>query len=82
MKFEVIEWAWGLLLITFSMSFPIILRRKMGQNVLEVLYDSLLDFGIIIDVKFLKWEGQWLKLMHKFAILTILVIHLSSLTNI
>ena len=54
MKFEVIEWAWSLLLTTFSMSFPIILRRTMGQNILEVSYDSLLDFGIIIDINFLK----------------------------
>ena len=30
----------------------------MDQNILEVSYDSLLDFGIIIDINFLKWEGQ------------------------
>jgi len=30
----------------------------MGQNVLEVLYNGLLGFGIMIDIDFLKWEGQ------------------------
>jgi len=32
------------------MSFPIVLRKTMGQNVLEILYNSLLGFGIIINV--------------------------------
>ena len=38
------------------MSFPIILRRMMSQNVLGVLYNGLLGFGIMINIDFLKWE--------------------------
>jgi len=30
----------------------------MGQNALEVLYDTLLGFGMITDMDFLKWLGQ------------------------
>ena len=61
------------------MSFPIVLRKKMGQNVLEIPYNSLLGFGIIINVNFLKWKGQ---LIHKFVILTILTIYLALPTNV
>jgi len=36
------------------MSFPIVLRRTIGQNVLKVLYKGLLGFEIMIDINFLK----------------------------
>jgi len=40
------------------MSFPSILKRIIGQNVLGELYASLLYLKIIINVNFLKYEGQ------------------------
>jgi len=43
-KFEVIEYAWSLPLMTFSISFPIVLRRTIGRNVSDILYNSLLGF--------------------------------------
>ena len=58
MKFEVIEWTCSLLLITLSINLPNILRRIIGQKILGVLYKDLLDFGIIIDIDFLKCDGQ------------------------
>ena len=42
--------------MTFLISFPSILRKTIGWNVLGLLYDGLLDFGMIIDIKFLKCE--------------------------
>ena len=53
MKF-VTEWTYSLLFIAFLISFPIVLRRIMGQNVLEISYNGLLGFGIIIDIDILK----------------------------
>jgi len=38
------------------MSFPSVFRRMMGQNVLGVLYDGLLGFGMIIVIDFLKCD--------------------------
>ena len=58
MKLEVIEWTCSLLLITLSINLPDILRRIIGQKILGVLYKDLLDFGIIIDIDFLKCDGQ------------------------
>ena len=58
MKLEVIEWTCSLLLITLSINLPNILRRIIGQKILGVLYKDLLDFGIIIDIDFLKCDGQ------------------------
>ena len=34
------------------------LRRTISWNILEVLYDGLLGFEIIIDIEFLKSDGQ------------------------
>ena len=48
------EWTWSLPLIAFLISFSNIFRRIMGWNVLEVSYNDLLGFGIIIDIDFLK----------------------------
>jgi len=38
----------------FSMSFPVILRRTIGQNDFVESYEALLDFGIMTKVDFLK----------------------------
>ena len=51
----------------------------MGQKTLELLYDSLLGFGMIINMDFLKCNSQWLRLIYVFAILTILVMYLGLL---
>jgi len=56
MKFEAIEWTCSLLFITFLISFPSILRRKMRQKTLGMLYKDLLDFGIMISDDFLKCD--------------------------
>ena len=53
MKF-VTEWTYSLLFIAFLINFHIVLRRITGQNVLEILYNGLLDFGIIINIDILK----------------------------
>jgi len=38
----------------FSMSFPVVLKRTMGQNDFLESYKALLGFGIITEVDFLK----------------------------
>jgi len=43
--------------MTFSMSFPIVLRRTMGLKDSGKSYDSLLDLGITMNIEVLKWEG-------------------------
>jgi len=53
------------------------LRRTMGLKALGELYDFLLGFGIIMDVKILKCEGYNSK--HASAILIILFKHIVSL---
>ena len=40
--------------MTFSMSFPKVLRRMMGLNDFGESYDSLLDFGMTIVTEVLK----------------------------
>ena len=64
--------------MTFSMSFPNILRRMIGQNILGLLYNVLLGFRMIIDIDFLKCKGQYPRLMCEFAMLTM---YLLSPTN-
>jgi len=59
-KFEATEWTFNLLLITFLINLPNVLRRTMGQNIFELLYKDLLGFGIMIDIDFLKWDVQQL----------------------
>jgi len=44
-KLDTIEWIWSLSLITFSISFPSVLRRIMGQSVFRELYASLFGLG-------------------------------------
>ena len=75
-----IKWNWSLLPITFLISFPIVLRRIIGLKDLEELYNSLLDFGMIIDVNTLKWDGQWPNSKHTSAMLITLFRHDLSLT--
>ena len=58
MKFFEIKWNWSWLLMTFLISFPIILSRMMGQKDLEESYNSLLGLDMTMDVEVLKWEGQ------------------------
>jgi len=43
--------------MTFSMSFSIVLRRIIGLKNLGESYDSLLSFGMMINMNTLKWEG-------------------------
>jgi len=54
MKSEEMAWTWSLLLITFSISLPSVLRRKIEQNAFEELYKDLFSFGITMDMDFLK----------------------------
>ena len=52
-------------------------KIKVKLSLLSLtLTDSLLDFGIMINIDFLKWENQQLRLIYKFIILTILAIYL------
>jgi len=59
------------------MSFPIVFKRKIGQNILG---ESLLDLGIMIEDNILKYGSQYPKLIHVLAMLTRLFRHTSSLT--
>jgi len=52
------RWNWSLWLITFSMSLPMVLRSTIGLKALVVSYDTLLGFGIMIDIDSLKCSGQ------------------------
>jgi len=56
MKLFEIEWNCNCSPMTFSMSFPKVLRRTMGLKVLGELYDSLLGLGKMMDVEILKCE--------------------------
>jgi len=44
--------------MTFSINLPSIFNSIMGRKNLRKLYDNLFSFGMIIDIKVLKWEGQ------------------------
>lgn len=54
MKLFEIDWNWSLLPMTFSMSLPKVLRRIISQKDLRESYNSLLGFGLIIDMDILK----------------------------
>jgi len=56
MKLFEIEWNCNCSPMTFSMSFPKVLRRTMGLKVLGELYDSLLGLGKMMDIEILKCE--------------------------
>ena len=70
----------NLLSITFLISFPKVLRSIIGLKDLGKSYDSLLGFGIIMDMDILKWDSQWPNLKHSLAILIIFFRHESFLT--
>ena len=44
--------------MTFSTSFPMVLRKMIGLKDLGESYNFLLGLGIIMNVEFLNWEGQ------------------------
>ena len=81
MKLLEIKWNWSHSPMTFSISFSKVFRRIMEQNILGESYDTLLSLWMIIENDFLKWDGQWLVLMHVFAILMILSRHLLFFTT-
>ena len=55
---------------------------SIGLNTLGELYNSLLDFGMMMDIKVLKCESQYPNSKHTLAILTIFLKHTESLTMI
>jgi len=57
MKLFEIKWNCNLSPMTFSISFPNVLRRTIGLKVFGELYDSLLDLGMMMDVDTLKYKG-------------------------
>ena len=65
--------------MTFSMSLPTVLRRIIGLNNLEELYDFLFGLGITTVVDILKCDGQYPKLIQALAIWMIVLRHLLSL---
>ena len=44
--------------MTFLISFPSMFRRAMDLKAFGKSYDSLLGFGMMIDVEILKYEDQ------------------------
>ena len=69
-KLLVVMWNCSLLLTTFSISLPIVLRRTMGQKKLGVLCEVLFGLGITTELDNLKWEGQCSNVMQALAIYT------------
>jgi len=62
--------------MTFSISFPSMLRRTIKQKFFEESYASL--FGLeIIDVDLIKYKGQYLWLIYILVILMKFKIYLS-----
>ena len=61
------------------MSFPKVFKRTIGLNDLEVLYNILLGFGIIMVVNILKWVGQYQISRQAFVMLTMFFTHNLSL---
>jgi len=68
MKSLVVMWNWILFPMTFLISSPSVFSRTMGLKDLGESYDNLFGLGIIIVVNFLKWFGQYPKLIQVFAI--------------
>ena len=58
------------------------LSKTMGLNALGELSNSLLGFGMMIDVEVLKCESQYSNSKHTSAILMIFLKHIESLTMI
>ena len=63
-----IVWNWRYSPIIFSKSFPIVLRRMIGQYDLEKLNIVLLGLGITTVVEVLKWDSQYPNSIQALAI--------------
>ena len=58
MKFDVIDWFCNLSLMTFSISFPRVFNRIIGQNIFRKLYIALFGCEMIIKDDILKYDSQ------------------------
>jgi len=76
MKLFAATWNWSLSPMTFLISLPNILRSMIGWNDLGWSYDYLLGLGMTTVDNFLKWLGQYPRLMQAFTMLMILLRHL------
>jgi len=54
--------------MNFSMSFPEVFSKTIGQKDLGELYEFLLSLGMIIVLVDLKCDGQYSRFMHALAI--------------
>ena len=61
------------------MSLFRVLRRIMGRKAFGWSYEDLLGLGMMIVEEILKYSGQYPRLMHESAMLTMLVRHESFL---
>ena len=68
--------------MAFHISFPSMLRKMIEQKVLNKLYAGLFGLGIMINIDFLKYKGQNLRLIQVLAMLMKLVIYLLSVIKI
>jgi len=80
MKLLDMTWNWSLSPITFSISFPSVLRSTIGLKDLGESYTTLLGFGITTVVKFLKWLGQYSISIQALAMVIMSSRHVLSLT--
>ena len=74
-------WNWSLSPITFSISFPSVLRSTIGLKDLGESYAALLSFEIKIVIKFLKWLGQYPISIQALAIAMMFPRYVLSLTT-
>ena len=79
MKSFTATWNWSFSPMTFLISLPNILRSIIGWKDLGWSYDCLLGLGITIVDNFLKWLGQYPRLIQAFVMLTMLLRYLSCL---
>ena len=61
--------------MTFLISFSKVFGRMMGLNILGKSYDTLLDFGMMIEDDSLKWVSQWPSVIHTLVMLMKLLKH-------
>ena len=80
MTFLEIDWNYSLSPIAFLMSLPSIFSRIIGLNIFEMLYETLLGLGMIINIDVLKYNGQCPKSIHVLTILIKLLRQLLLLT--
>jgi len=66
--------------MTFSMSLLSIFNITIGQIILGESYEVLLGLGLMIDISYLKYKGQYPKLIYVLAMLIKFFRHISSLT--